>query len=135
MAEVFVDTSAIYAALVADDQDHAAARSTLADLEQQRAGLVSSSFVLQETVALLQARSGLNAVRLFHESVVPVLDIVWMTGSRYERAMAALLAASRRRLSLTDWSSFEIMRERGMTRAFAFDRHFSEQGFEILPGS
>ncbi len=46
--------------------------------------------------------------------------------------MAALLAADSRRKSLTDWSSFEIMRERGIVRAFAFDKHFREQGFQLL---
>ncbi len=46
--------------------------------------------------------------------------------------MAVLVAASRRDVSLTDWSSLEIMRERGIRVAFAFDEHFSQQGFELL---
>ena len=60
---------------------------------------------------------------------VPALEIVWITESLYQRAMAALLAAAKRGVSLTDWTSFEVMRERGIERAFAFDRHFAEQGF------
>ncbi len=31
-------------------------------------------------------------------------------------------------------SSFKIMRDLEIDRAFTFDRHFKEQGFEILPG-
>ncbi len=133
MTEVFVDTSAIYAALVLDDQAHPLARTALTRLVQERAFLVSHSFVIQETVALLQARSGLEAVQRFHDEVRPALTVVWTTDSLYQQAMAALLAASSRRVSLTDWMSFEVMRNRGIRRAFAFDRHFSLQGFEVIP--
>jgi predicted nucleic acid-binding protein len=47
--------------------------------------------------------------------------------------VTASLAAPRRRVSLVDWASFELMRRRGIERAFAFDRDFSTQGFEIVP--
>lgn len=42
----------------------------------------------------------------------------------------ALLAAGRLRLSLIDCASFVLMRRHGIQRAFTFDRHFTEQGFE-----
>ena len=29
--------------------------------------------------------------------------------------------------------SFEIMRQRGLRRVFAFDKHFEEQGFDVVP--
>jgi predicted nucleic acid-binding protein len=29
--------------------------------------------------------------------------------------------------------SFEVMRRSGLTQAFAFDRHFAEQGFQQIP--
>ena len=132
MAEVFVDTSAIYAALVADDQAHSEARAGLARLGREGAVLVTHSFVIQETVALLQARSGIDAVRRFDDEVLPALAVVWVTDSLYQRSMAALLAVSSRRVSLTDWMSFEVMRDRGIQRAFAFDKHFRQQGFELV---
>jgi len=129
---VFVDTSAIYALLVAEDAEHEPARSILVSLGATDVALVSSSFVLHETVALLQARIGMAAVRLFQEKVFPVLDMEWITSDIYERGLAALLAASNRHVSLTDWTSFVIMRSRGIQTAFAFDEHFEEQGFELL---
>jgi predicted nucleic acid-binding protein len=60
------------------------------------------------------------------------MDVEWITNDIYERAAAPLLAASNRGISPTDWTSFEIMRSRGIQTAFAFDRHFEEQGFELL---
>jgi predicted nucleic acid-binding protein len=127
-----VDTSGIYALLVAEDNEHERARSILASLDTADVELVSSSFVLQEILALLQARIGIAAVRTFQEKVFPVLDVEWITKDIYERAVAALLAASKRGVSLTDWASFEIMRSRGIQTAFAFDEQFEEQGFELL---
>ncbi len=36
-------------------------------------------------------------------------------------------------LSLVDCCSFESMRRRGIRTAFAYDAHFAQQGFELLP--
>jgi predicted nucleic acid-binding protein len=38
--------------------------------------------------------------------------------------------SARRHLTLVDCASFESMRRLTVRRAFAFDRHFEEQGFE-----
>ena len=35
--------------------------------------------------------------------------------------------------ALVDCVSFEVMRRRGITRAFAFDRRFADAGFELFP--
>jgi predicted nucleic acid-binding protein len=131
---VFVDTSAIYAVLVSEDARHAESLAILERLRRDRAALVSSSFVVQEAVALLQARVGLAAVRAFREIFLPVLQITWVDQAILDLAMAALLAAASRSISLTDWSSFEIMRARGIDTAFAIDPHFRRQGFQLLPG-
>ena len=132
MNDVFVDTSALYALLVEADDNHHAARTVAPSFRDAGAGLVTSSFVVLETVTLLQARVGVAAVRIFHRDVLPVLDVVWVGEDLLHRAMAALLASSQRRVSLTDWSSFVLMRERGIVHAFAFDEDFARQGFEVV---
>lgn len=129
---VFCDTSAIYALMVGSDEMHERSRAILEVLNDSHAALVTSSFVVQETIALLQSRVGLPAVRSFHDSVAPALEIDWVGPRIYERAMSSLLAAANRRISLTDWTSFELMRERRMEYAFAFDEHFEKQGFRVL---
>jgi uncharacterized protein len=45
-----------------------------------------------------------------------------------------VLAAGRRQISLVDWTSFTVMRERSITHAFAFDNDFESQGFETFQG-
>jgi len=86
-----------------------------------------------ETVALLQHRLGLEAVRAFHADILPLINIERVTSGTHQSATAALLSASRRDLSLVDCVSFEVMRTAGISTAFAFDKHYKEQGFAILP--
>ena len=135
MTEVFVDTSALYALLVEADDNHQSALGAAPSLRSRGASLVTSSFVVLETVALLQARVGIAAVRIFYRDVLPLLDVVWVGEGLLHRAMAALLASSRRGVSLTDWSSITIMREREIEQVFAFDEDFARQGFELIPAN
>jgi predicted nucleic acid-binding protein len=58
-----------------------------------------------------------------------MLDVQWATDSNHQAGVAALLTAASRQLSLVDCASFETMRSLGIQTAFAFDRHFVEQGF------
>lgn len=133
MNEVFVDTSALYALLVESDGKHRAARTAAQSLHNQDARLVTSSFVVLEAISLLQARFGVETVRVFYRDVLPLLKVLWVGEELLHRAMAALLASSQRGISITDWSSFTLMREREIERAFAFDDDFSRQGFELVP--
>lgn len=126
---VFVDTSAILALLVPTDRAHTRARKSFERLGAARASLITSSYVMVETYALLQRRLGLDAVRAFREEFAPLLDVVWITEETHERALDELLSRPSA-LSLVDASSFVLMRSEGIHRAFAFDRQEAE-GFRL----
>jgi uncharacterized protein len=127
---VFADTSALLAVMNDGDENHARAGRAWKRLVEGNAVLVCTNYVLLETVTLLQARYGLTAVRLFQERLAPLLTIDWIDAELHTAGMTAVLTASRRGLSLTDCISFEVMRRRGIRKAFAFDRLFREQGFD-----
>ncbi len=133
MRAMFVDTSAFLALLDADDEHHSKVKQAWADLLQSEILLITSNYVLVETFALVQHRLGVEAVRVFQEDIVPLLDIRWLDAASHAAAISALLAAGRKKLSLVDCSSFDVMRRGGLKRAFTLDRHFREQGFEALP--
>jgi predicted nucleic acid-binding protein len=126
---VFVYTSALLAVLHAGDENHGRAARAFAGLVESKQQLVTTSYVLVETFALLQHRFGLPAVRRLQEDVIPLLGVVWVDADLHAEGTAALLTARRRELSLVDCVSFACMRSQGLTRAFHFDRHFREQGF------
>ncbi|MGI6662765.1 MAG: type II toxin-antitoxin system VapC family toxin [Bacillota bacterium] len=129
---VYVDTSAIYAVMDADDSQHEVAKSTWANLLESGDGLVCNSYVLLETYALVQHRLGIEAVRVLHDEILPVITVDWVDETIHKEAAAALLIAGRKDLSLVDCSSFVTMRRLGLRRAFALDHRFREQGFGIL---
>lgn len=129
---VYVDTSAIYAVMDADDSQHEVAKNTWANLLESGDGLVCNSYVLLETYALVQHRLGIEAARVLHDEILPVITVDWVDETIHKEAAAALLIAGRKDLSLVDCSSFVTMRRLGLRRAFALDHHFREQGFGIL---
>ena len=130
---IFIDTSAFLAVLDADDACHEKAKEAWQKLLDADESMVTSNYVLLETVALLQNRIGMEAVRLLQEDVVPVLNLLWIDEAMHSAGMSALLAAKRRRLSLVDYTSFEAMRKSGARTAFTFGGHFREMGFACIP--
>lgn len=92
---------------------------------------ITHSGVVSEAVSLVQRRLGMASVRQLNDRILSVLHIVWVDEELHNRAFAAMLAADRRSVSLVDWTSFELMRSRGITHALAFDAHFAERGFSL----
>ena len=133
MKRIFVDTSAVCALMDKNDKFHRAAADNFSQFAADTTVLACSSYVVLETVALLQSRIGMGPVKKWQSEFQPILEIVWVDADLHEKALTALIAAQDRSISLTDWTSFEIMRERGIEEAFSFDRHFSQRGFNLLP--
>ena len=133
MSTIFIDTSAFLAILDADDDFHAEAKRAWGEMLSSGSPLATSNYILVETFALVQNRLGMQAVRVFQGDIVPLLSIRWVDSVIHSAATGALLAANRKKLSLVDCISFEVMRLTAITCAFTFDSHFKEQGFDCLP--
>ncbi len=130
---VFIDTSAFYALLDADDRNHHRAKQIWLELLNRPVDFVCSNYILVESIALIQRRLGIVAVRRFQEEMMPIIQIKWIEAELHNTSISALLATDRRQLSLVDCASFEVMRRLGIRTVFAFDDHFIEQGFTCLP--
>ena len=130
---VFVDTSALYALLDRDDTQHQKAKSAFSGLLKKEE-LVTHSYVIVEAVALTQRRLGSDAVRALVDELLPAIGTtIWVDEAAHRASMSALLAASPTDVSLVDQVSFHVMRELGVSRAFAFDDDFRAAGFSTLP--
>lgn len=130
---VFIDTSAFFAVLDSDDENHNSADEIWAQLLESDEPLHTSNYVLVETYALLQHGLGLDSVAAFTADILPILHVSWVTESMHRIAVHSLLAANRRALSLVDCVSFGTIRDINIDRVFCFDPHFGEQGFSTLP--
>ena len=130
---IFVDTSALLALLDADQPHHAEVIDAWSRSIDQAERLFTSNYVLVESYALIQRRLGLEALRAFSDVLVPALTPLWVDEALHEAALAALFAANRRKLSLVDCASFELMRRYRLRAALALDHDFARQGFAVLP--
>jgi predicted nucleic acid-binding protein len=132
MSHVFVDTSAFLALLLRDDRRHADAQAAFATLARENAAWVSSSYVMVECYALLHRRVGPVGTKAMREHLAPLVQVTWVDEALHEAGLDRLQASAQRRVSLVDCVSFELMQAAGMHRAFAYDRHFNDAGFETV---
>lgn len=129
---VYVDTSAIYALLDRADRFHEEAAAWWRE-ELDAISPMTSEWVVLESGAIIQSRLGIAALRALRDALLPVVEVLPVSAEVRDRAFADVIASDRRSVSLVDRSSFEIMRRRGIDRAFAFDPDFAEAGFEPVP--
>jgi predicted nucleic acid-binding protein len=128
---VFADTSALFALLAHDDFMHVRAKANFAYFGANDVRLLTSSYVLLETIALMQRRIGLEAVADFQAKIRPLLETIWVDEEWHARAMQRLVACGKKDVSLVDCLSFEIMEAKDIRTAFAFAQHYEENGFTL----
>ena len=128
MARVLVDTSAVYALLDRNDRRHKDAVTALRRLQRGRAEAVLTNFIRAESHALLLARLGQDVARRWLGENVWRVERV--TEEDEERAKEIVLRYADKSFSFTDATSFAVMQRLRLRRAFAFDRHFQQFGFE-----
>jgi predicted nucleic acid-binding protein len=132
--ERFLDTSGMYALLDRLDRHHAEARATITPHLQAGGRLVTSDYVIAETVNLANARGG-NQVAL---KILDVLEqskgvrIEWISRQRFEAAKAFFRRYADHAYSFTDCTSFVLMRELKLVEAVTTDGHFEQAGFHAL---
>jgi predicted nucleic acid-binding protein len=133
MRSVFVDTSGFYAFLDRDDSFHPEAKRNFLAFESGAQALVTSSYVVHESWALIQARLGWDAVEDFLQELVPRCRIVWVDERLHSLGAARARQARERRLSLTECVSFEVMLAERCRKFLGDDQHFIKAGFQPIP--
>ena len=131
--EIFIDTSAIFSLLDKGNHHHQSAVLTWENFLDENARLVTNNYVLVESFALLQNRLGMLAVIQLQSKIVSFLETEWINETQHSSIVNQALSANRRNLSLVDCSSFHTIRSRGIETVFAYDKHFQEQGFTVIP--
>ncbi|MBW1908020.1 MAG: PIN domain-containing protein [Deltaproteobacteria bacterium] len=129
---VFVDTSAFYALMDRSDSNYEQAAGLWATLLEKDLYLCTGNYVIVETLSLLQSHLGFEAANLWYRDVLSLAEILWIDRSMHNLAYELWLSLGRRKLSFVDCVSFMAMRHYKVEKVFGFDRHFVEQGFEIV---
>ena len=130
---IFADTSAFLALLNAGDPKHTAATDTWIRLVERDEYVITSSYTLIETITLLHSRQGTAIVEQFLSDIMPLVEVVWADVPMHTAAITAMLAhPGRSGPSLVDCMSFEVIRQRRIEDAFAYDPHFAGRGFKVI---
>ena len=130
---IYVDTSAFLALINADDPNHDQAMQTWEQLIEGEQKLICNNYVLVESIALIQRRVGMEAVSILHNDIIPFIKVEWLDEELHNAIVKAVLKTNRRQISLVDNASFDTMQRRNIDTAFAFDSHFPDKGFKVIP--
>ena len=129
--QVFVDASAWVALADTRELCHADAVRIYSNLIRRQSTLVTTDLLVAEAHILIRRRLGHQAAMTFLENVNenPRIEIVYTNARLEAEAKRILRQYDDQDFSFADAVSFALMRERGITHAFAFDQHFFTAGF------
>ena len=132
MERVFVDTSAWYALVDVQDPDHHAVTTFL---ESNLLPLLTTNYVLDETLTLLKARVGHRHAIEFGERLRTsrFCLLLHLTVDDEDAAWEIFKNHHDKAWSFTDCTSMAVMKHLGAATAFTLDKHFEQMGFRRVP--
>jgi hypothetical protein len=135
MKALFADTAGWMAC--ADEADPAHERaSEVRDIALEQGGvLVTTDYVVDETLTLIRMRLGLPAAEAWWRQVEGSsrLRWEWIDVVRAERARHAFFRHRDKEYSFTDCTSMVVMHELRLKQVLTTDGHFVQMGFHVLP--
>ncbi|HKY39453.1 MAG TPA: PIN domain-containing protein [Polyangiaceae bacterium] len=139
-AVFFYDAWAFIALANRLDPGHAVAAALDLELERQGYAAVTTDYILDETITHLNSKASPKIAIEFVEDLLSrvsasEVQLIEINPERWAKAFTLFkrLACSTRQLSFTDATSFAVMHELSITRAFTADRHFHQAGRGVYP--
>jgi uncharacterized protein len=131
---LFVDTSAWLALNYKNDQYHQDALSKNVIIKTRKIDLVTSDYVIDETLTIIRYRVSHKAAVVFGDSLMSsrIVTIISITENERLAAWALFKKYSDKELSFTDCTSFALMKKLGLRQAVSFDDHFRQIGFQLF---
>ena len=135
MKRLFVDTAGWMALADEADPRHEECRTARDDSLRRGTLLVSTDYVVDETITLIRGRLGIRAVSRWWDQVQGSsrLQWEWINPERAERAREWFFRWTDKDFSFTDCTSFVVMRELRLKSALTTDHHFRQAGFHLVP--
>jgi uncharacterized protein len=134
MKQLFVDTSAFFALTDRRDVNHEAAVRLIRQLIREPVELLTTNYVVAETHALLLNRiDSQTALQVIEELYKSQTRIYRVREAEESKALEIIRMYTDKEFSLVDAISFATMKRFHLTQAFAFDHHFAQYGFSLLP--
>ena len=137
---VFIDTWGFKAFIDRLEPDHIEVKVLLEDLWENGEEVVTSDYILDETITLISVRLPFDKVKEFIKYVEQAyqegyIKLLWIQEEYfYDAKKFRLKYNDKPRISFTDFTTMAVMKRRNITRIITKDRHFEEvgMGFEVL---
>ena len=122
-----VDTGVWFPSIVPWDAHHAAA---VAWLSQNQETLITTDYILDETLTLLRVRKEADRALVFAEQILTqqLAELYFLRESDVRAAWDVFRIFHDKQWSFTDCASKTVLEKLGLTTAFAFDQHFRQFG-------
>lgn len=135
MTAYFLDTGFLIALEAADDQHHSAAIKAWRDIRKARVTFVTTTYVFDEVTTFFNSKGHHAKALAIGESLLnsPLVRVVHVDEALFTQAWLDFSRHADKRYSLTDCVSFVVMKQHRIEKAFAFDKHFTQAGFERIP--
>ena len=137
---IFVDSGAWIALSYPRDQHHDNAVAIFNDLVQQNAQLLTTDYVIDETVTRIRynwnhsgAVKFLDFIKRIKETTEETsnLTVAIVDSTLFQEAEQLFRQYDTARLSFTDCTSFVVCQQYSISEAFAFDQHFPMMGITL----
>ena len=130
----FADTSFFFALAAKRDRTHEPAVKAFTRLLRLQRPLVTTDYVLDETLTLTKARTSAKVALALLDRIEssPALSIQLITHDRFAAAKAFFRKHADHGYSFTDCTSFVLMHEIEIRDVLTTDRHFAEAGFRTM---
>ena len=133
---IFIDTSFFKALIDEKDDFHSGAVQILTSLEKDKANLVTTNYILDESITLLRIRCGIDRVKDLRRSLAELKPLkIYRVFAQDDAKAWNWFWNDWSNLSFTDCTSFAVMKRLDLTHVATFDQHFKRAGFTIIkPG-
>ena len=132
MKKILVDTSGWYGFMRKEDPSHATIKKII---HEWAARLVTTNFVLDETLTLVRARAG-HALAVHAGDALrdpSLVELLRVLPEDEENAWSLFVKHKDQDFSYTDCTSFSVMRRLGLETVLSTDHHFQQAGFHREP--
>ena len=135
MKPIYVDTAAWVSAADSADISGSLVRQTRDRWLSEGGILVTTDYVVDETLTTIRLRLGLDAAEAWWRQIEGStrLRMESVGAARRERARSIFFRYRDQDFSFTDCCSFVVMRELRIRRVLTLDHHFRQMGFEVVP--
>ena len=133
----FVDTAGWMACADAADPTHRGACEARDAALRQGIVLVTTDYVVDETLTLIRIRIDLDAAERWWRQIEDARRLRWerIDAARADRARHAFFRHRDKDYSFTDCTSMVVMNELRLKQVLTTDHHFAQMGFQALPAA